>query len=137
MTKQKGILILAFSLLCSASALAQGPQSQNRSHSCRRFVKNFYSWYLASASQVAQEKAGDVAIKRRSYVFSKPILQALREDKESQRKAGSDLVWTVTRSSVAMALAKVMSLEESQLRAVGVGQRYMPFGTGRRMQHLM
>ncbi len=39
-----------------------------------------------------RKKAGDVAIERRSYVFSTAILRALREDKEAQDKAGSDLV---------------------------------------------
>jgi hypothetical protein len=92
MTLRKGIVVVALSLLCSSSVLAQEPQSQNGSSSCRQFVRNFYSWYLASASKATQEKAGDVAIERRSYVFSTAILQALREDKEAQDKAGSDLV---------------------------------------------
>ena len=67
-------------------------QSQDDSRSCRQFVRNFYSWYLATASKATEAKAGDVALERRSYLFSAPLLQALRKDKEAQAKAGSDLV---------------------------------------------
>jgi hypothetical protein len=85
--------LVAF-FLCSAFTLCLSGQERKPKRtdvSCREFVQEFYSWYLANASK-DQERDGGVALKHRSYLFSPAIVRALREDDEAQIKAGSDLV---------------------------------------------
>lgn len=59
--------------------------------SCRQFVQEFYSWYVADTSKDPVRDRG-VALKHRSFLFSPAIIQAIQEDNEAQRKAGTDLV---------------------------------------------
>jgi hypothetical protein len=82
------VLLLCLALIASS----QDGRPQNTGSSCREFVAKFYSWYLVNASKENQGRAGDVALRDRSYLFSPAIVQALREDDEAQDKAGSDLV---------------------------------------------
>jgi hypothetical protein len=89
----KSILLVFFlylGLSSSVSSQERGPRSG--SSSCRRFVEEFYSWYLAADSKGDQGPAGSVALKYRPYLFSRAIIQAVRGDYEAQEKAGSDLV---------------------------------------------
>ena len=74
------------------SASGQKKRPQNTTNSCREFVVEFYSWYLASAPKENQGRASDVALNSRPYLFSPAIVKALREDSEAQEKAGADLV---------------------------------------------
>lgn len=76
-------------LALAFSASGQKKPKQNTSNSCREFVVEFYSWYLANHNQ---GRAGDLALNDRPYLFSPAIVKALREDNEAQEKAGSDLV---------------------------------------------
>jgi hypothetical protein len=92
MTVRISTLVAFF--LCLAFALCLSGQersAQSTDSSCREFVQDFYSWYLANASK-DQERDGGVALKHRSYLFSPAIVEALREDDKAQVKAGSDLV---------------------------------------------
>lgn len=73
------------------SVWGQGKPPQDTGNSCREFVGEFYSWYLAKASKDL-ERDGGVALKYRSDLFSPAIVQSLQEDNEAQEKAGSDLV---------------------------------------------
>ncbi len=81
---------LGLALRVSLSGQERRPQST--SNSCREFVEKFYSWYLANPSKENRWRAGDVALKYRSYLFSSAIVEALQKDNEAQDKAGSDLV---------------------------------------------
>jgi hypothetical protein len=93
MTTIKSIAVVLF--LCLAlcvSASSQEKQLQSSIDSCRAFVGEFYSWYLANDSKLTQHYAGDAALKYRPCLFSPAIVRALRKDEEVQDKAGSDLV---------------------------------------------
>ena len=83
-------ILVVFLALCSSASAQTRPQQTLRS-SCRKFVTNFYSWYLVN-DPIDQKAAGDSALQDRSYLFSPAIVQALREDEQAQEKAGSDLV---------------------------------------------
>jgi hypothetical protein len=88
------IFTLVAFFFCSAITFrlsGQERKPQSTGVSCREFVQEFYSWYLANVSK-DQERDGGVALKHRSYLFSPAIVEALREDDEAQVKAGSDLV---------------------------------------------
>jgi hypothetical protein len=76
---------------CFSTSGQKRPPQSNRD-SCRNFVGEFYSWYLATDSKENQEPAGSVALRYRPYLFSSAIIQAVRGDYEAQDKAGSDLV---------------------------------------------
>ena len=80
-----------FCLAFTFSLSGQERNLQSADVSCRGFVQEFYSWYLANSSK-DPERDGGVALQRRSYLFSPAIVEALREDDEAQVKAGSDLV---------------------------------------------
>lgn len=85
------VVTFFFCLAFTFSLSGQERRRQSAGISCRQFVQEFYSWYLANASK-DQERDGGVALKHRSYLFSPAIVKALREDDEAQVKAGSDLV---------------------------------------------
>ena len=89
----KSIALLLFLYLALPSAVpGQKKPPQDAINSCREFVGRFCSWYLANAPKGNQGRAGDVALKYRSYLFSSAVIQAPREDDEAQDKAGPDLV---------------------------------------------
>ena len=85
-------LVFFLCLLSSFSISSQERRPQSASSSCRKFVGEFYSWYLAADSKGDQRPAGSVALKYRPYLFSRAIVQAIRGDYQAQEKAGSDLV---------------------------------------------
>ena len=86
------VFILLYLALFPSVLRSQEKPSKNASDSCREFVREFYSWYLANAPKWNQGRPSDVALKFRSNLFSSAIVQALREDDAAQEKAGSDLV---------------------------------------------
>src|SRR5947208_1005082 len=56
--------------------------------SCRRFVGEFYAWYLAHSN-------GDVlskAIKQKRANFSRELLRALEEDRKAAEKSPNEIV---------------------------------------------
>ncbi|MFZ0306401.1 MAG: hypothetical protein WAL75_27190 [Terracidiphilus sp.] len=86
-------LVFILYLALSSSVSSQQRRPQSASSSCRKFVGEFYSWYLDKAAKEKVNRDGLVALKYRSYLFSPAIVRALQEDNEAQEKAGSDLVW--------------------------------------------
>lgn len=59
--------------------------------SCRKFVQEFYAWYLPKA-RTSKERASDLVLKEKSYVLSRELARQLKEDSDAQNKAKGELV---------------------------------------------
>jgi len=59
--------------------------------SCRKFVQQFYNWYLPKAKDEHSGRAGDIVLKYRSNSFSLELRKRLKEDSDAQAKS-EDLV---------------------------------------------
>lgn len=84
----KRVVIYGFVLAaCSFSASAQQSVVPERIPECRRFAQEFYSWYVPFTQRRLNGPASDVALRRKSAVFSPGLLKALRIDSEAQARA--------------------------------------------------
>ena len=78
---------LAFSLatlgLCSQSIAPKDTRG-----SCKRFVQEFYDWYVPNALDMnLRSRASDYALKRRPGSFDSELARALRQDSEAQDRS--------------------------------------------------
>jgi len=90
--KAKMCVGLCLCLALCMSAFAQERPQQHTNKSCREFVGEFYTWYLANALKPNRFSDSDIALKSRPFLFSPDLVQQLKEDSDAQKKAGSDLV---------------------------------------------
>lgn len=60
--------------------------------SCRKFSQDFYDWYVPFTQKELHIPAWNVALQRKSAVFSPVLLQALKEDSQAQSQAKGELV---------------------------------------------
>jgi hypothetical protein len=51
---------------------------------CRKFVRDFYDWYVPIANSKTKIAASDIAIRERSKDFAPDLLAALQEDSRAQ-----------------------------------------------------
>lgn len=60
----------------------------------RKFVQEFYDWYLpiALSPEKLSGPASDIALKKKRYVFSKKLFNALKEDSVAQSNAHGEIV---------------------------------------------
>jgi hypothetical protein len=79
-------------LIIPSLLVGQERHQQDLDKSCREFVGTFYAWYLPKALRDNPERAWDLALKYKRYVFSSELYRQLSEDSEAQRKADGDLV---------------------------------------------
>ncbi len=90
--KAKACIGLCLCLTLSISVFGQEGRPQNSSKSCREFVGKFYTWYLAITLKDNRLRKSDLALKSRPFLFSRDLVQQLKEDSDAQKKAGSNLV---------------------------------------------
>jgi len=69
----------------SATAQKSGPPQENSP--CRRFVQEFYDWYVPFTQKNMNGPTFDTALKRKPTVFSPTLLRALKADSEAQARA--------------------------------------------------
>jgi hypothetical protein len=67
-------------------ASAQTPSQQETQQSCRKFVQDFYDWYLTKKLS-SKLPAPALALKLRSEVFSVELRRRLKQDFDAQSKA--------------------------------------------------
>jgi len=58
----------------------------------RKFVQDFYDWYVPLTAHTHNAAASDVAIKKKSTIFSAELLKALKADTLAQSKSPGELV---------------------------------------------
>jgi hypothetical protein len=81
---------LLFCFTSSCSAAQQSPTTTQ--NSCRRFVQNFYDWYVPEAIRESDTSASDLAIKQKSAAFSPELLRELKQDSQAQAKTKGQIV---------------------------------------------
>ena len=77
--------------LASIPIYSQTPGSSQREDSCRKFVQQFYDWYLPKA-RPAKVRASDLVLKEKSSVLSRELARRLKQDSDAQDKADGELV---------------------------------------------
>ena len=86
--KRTALILFALSLL-SASTVWADEAAQKRASD---FVQKFYDWYVPIAHKEGDDPSSDRAIAKRGAVFDPPLLRALMDDAEAQRKSSDDIV---------------------------------------------
>jgi hypothetical protein len=76
----------------SGPAMAQVPMRKAESSACRKFVQEFYDWYLPLAHKSARQPAWYLALQRKPETFSPDLLKALKIDSEASARAKGELV---------------------------------------------
>ena len=82
------------SLIFLFASSQQSPQTQSSNaneDSCRKFVQQFYDWYLPKA-KTAKVRAADIVLKYKSDSFSPELLRQLKADSAAQAKARGEIV---------------------------------------------
>ena len=81
------LLISALALF----ALSAGGQTLHAEDSPRKFVEDFYNWYVPMSAH-SHETASDVALKKKGAAFSAELLKALKEDSLAASKSPGEVV---------------------------------------------
>ena len=81
-------IISALALL----ALSAGAQTLHAEDSPRKFVQDFYDWYVPMTSRSHSEDASNIALKKKSAEFSAELLKALKEDALAASKSPGEIV---------------------------------------------
>ncbi|HEY3900753.1 MAG TPA: DUF3828 domain-containing protein [Chthoniobacter sp.] len=58
----------------------------------RKFVQDFYDWYVPLGRHTHSQETSDVALKKKSSAFSAELSKALKEDTLAQSKSPGDIV---------------------------------------------
>jgi hypothetical protein len=78
-------LVISTILLAHASGqISAGPRE---SASCRRFVQEFYDWYIPFTQTEAGGRPSDIALRQRASLFNPDLLRALKSDSEAQARS--------------------------------------------------
>ena len=77
--------------LLSLSATAQPANSPEQIPACRRFVQDFYSWYVPFTQKPTNGPAFNLALRNKAEVFSPELLRALKLDSEAQARAKGEI----------------------------------------------
>jgi len=83
-------VILAPILIFAASGLSQNRSATpagNTEQGCRKFVQDFYDWYVPVALQHHNEPASNIALRMKPSAFDPKLLRLLRRDFEAQSHA--------------------------------------------------
>lgn len=96
MTLHRGIhnvaWFLALAVLAIPAAGQAAPSAPDAAASCRKFVREFYGWYVPLSHQRLERASSTVAIERKPNVFAPALLHALKEDAEAQARSSDDIV---------------------------------------------
>jgi len=82
-------------LIISALALfvwSAGAQTLHAEDSPKKFVQDFYEWYVPMSAHTHSEDASNIAIKKKSALFSAELLKALKEDMVAASKSPGEIV---------------------------------------------
>jgi hypothetical protein len=79
-------------LMLPAHAVAQVAPVPQDSSSCRRFVQQFYDWYVPLTHASVNGPASDSALKHKAEVFNPDLLRALKLDSEASAHAKGEVV---------------------------------------------
>jgi hypothetical protein len=87
-------LLLFVTLVVSARpTFAQAPSEHETQQSCRKFVQDFYDWYLTKAlAGKLPSPSSKLALQRKPEVFSTELYRRLKEDRDAQDKTPGELV---------------------------------------------
>jgi hypothetical protein len=72
--------------------LNAGVQTLHAEDAPKKFVEDFYTWYVSIASHGHADAASDIAIKKKSALFSPELLKALKEDSQAAAKNPGEVV---------------------------------------------
>lgn len=89
---QKVAWLAALAIIAIPAAGQAAPSAPDAAWSCRKFVREFYGWYVPLIHQRLDRAASTVAIERKPGVFAAALLQALKDDAEAQARARGDIV---------------------------------------------
>ncbi len=81
----------AAGLILLAHAMAQVASEPQESASCRRFVQQYYDWYVPLIQKMRDERTSDVALRRKAEVFNPDLLRALKADSEAAARAKGEI----------------------------------------------
>jgi len=72
--------------------MAQVASEPQDSSPCRRFVQQFYDWYVPLIQKARNGPTSDVALQRKPEAFNPGLLRALKLDSEASARAKGDIV---------------------------------------------
>ncbi len=83
--------------LLALASLASGTAAQDKAQvspevSCRRFAREFYSWYVPVTQKRLHQPAFVIALERRTSAFAPSLLRALEADWKAEQSAQGDIV---------------------------------------------
>jgi hypothetical protein len=84
--------LLLVSFLLTGLIPAQIASQSQESQSCQHFAQQFYDWYVPFTEKQLPMPASDVALRRKTTVFSAELLHSLRIDSEAQARVKGELV---------------------------------------------
>jgi hypothetical protein len=87
--REKAFLILLVLLAFSFPNHAHGNQGSNTQESCRKFVQEFYTWYVRFSSK---EGGSSEALKQRPRSFDPELLRRMKQDADAQAKQPGEIV---------------------------------------------
>lgn len=87
MADYRRLLACGMMLLLAGLPLAQAQSPGATDDSCRKFVQNFYGWYLPRAKKYRSGPASDLVLKYRSRTLSHELFSQLKADSEAQAKS--------------------------------------------------
>lgn len=75
--------------LCGGPICAQQKASSGPAESCRRFVQQFYSWYVARSKKAGGE---DLILTKKRASFSSKLVRRLKEDRLAANRSPGEIV---------------------------------------------
>ena len=84
------VMLAGWTVLATLTAIAQQAAAQPTEQSCRRFVQNFYDWYVPRILKSATTY--DTALKSKAALFSPLLVRALREDLAASKANSGEIV---------------------------------------------
>lgn len=92
----KSLYSLLILILSASSLMAQSPTPTASSDACKRFVQQFYDWYLAKDNAMMnsnnQESVFEVTLREKRSSFSSGLMKALEEDLAASKKSPDEIV---------------------------------------------
>jgi hypothetical protein len=78
--------------MTSALVQANDDKYKKSTQSCQKFTQDFYNWYLPFLIKNGATVTLNTVIKKKSDLFSGPLLQMLKEDSDAQSKFPGELI---------------------------------------------
>lgn len=84
--------LMLIALLAAVPAQGANPGAGSDADAAKRFVQDFYTWYLQEEKKDHDVALDDFAIKTKPKWFSAAIIQGLEEDEAAQAKSPDEVV---------------------------------------------